>query len=128
MKRYMIADNSDIVRKVVSRILTQEGTIVHEAPNGSEAMEQCSFEMPEVIIISSTLGDLSSDQVIAEIRDMATSMQKHPIILACLMEMNVGEIMRAKRAGADGYILKPFTRPILLDALALYDQKSEVAA
>lgn len=127
MKRYMIADNSDIVRKVVSRILTKDGTVVHEAQNGSEAIEQCSFDMPDVVIVSSTLGDVSSDAVIGEIRDMAKAQQRFPTILACMMEMNVAEIMRAKRAGADGYILKPFTRPILLDALALYDDKAAAA-
>lgn len=127
MKRYMIADNSDIVRKVVSRILTEDNTVVHEAQNGSEAIEQCSFDMPDVVIIASTLGDVSSDAVIGEIRDMAKSQRKFPTILACMMEMNVAEIMRAKRAGADGYILKPFTRPILLDALALYEDKAKAA-
>jgi DNA-binding NarL/FixJ family response regulator len=31
--------------------------------------------------------------------------------------MNVGKIMRAKRAGADGYMMKPFNREILIDAI-----------
>ena len=38
-----------------------------------------------------------------------------PQIAICLTEVDVGAIMRAKRAGAQGYLLKPFTRPQLLD-------------
>lgn len=124
MKRYMIADNSDIVRKVVSRILTTDGTIVHEAKSGNEAVEQCSFEMPDVIIISTTLGDIAADHVIGEIRELAKAEQKKPTILICLMEMNIAEIMKGKRAGADGYILKPFTRPVLLEALEINEAKA----
>lgn len=124
MKRFLIADNADIVRKVVSRILTQEGTIVHEATGGTEAVEQCSFEMPELVIISTTIADRSAEDTIAEIRAMANEDNKSPIILVCMTEMNVAEIMRCKRVGADGYILKPFTRPLLLDALAQYETKA----
>jgi two-component system chemotaxis response regulator CheY len=38
-----------------------------------------------------------------------------PQIAICLTEMDIGAIMRAKRAGAQGYLLKPFNRPQLLD-------------
>ncbi len=31
-----------------------------------------------------------------------------PQIAICLTELDVGAIMRAKRAGANGFILKPF--------------------
>jgi two-component system chemotaxis response regulator CheY len=35
--------------------------------------------------------------------------------MLCLTEIDIGAIMRAKRAGAEGYLLKPFNRPQLLD-------------
>ena len=36
-----------------------------------------------------------------------------PRIMVCLTEVDIGAIMRAKRAGAEGYLLKPFNRPQL---------------
>ena len=38
-----------------------------------------------------------------------------PQIMLCLMEVDIGAIMRAKRAGAQGYLLKPFNRSQLLE-------------
>ena len=32
-------------------------------------------------------------------------------------KLNVGKIMRAKRAGADGYLMKPFNRELLFNAI-----------
>ncbi|TIU51063.1 MAG: response regulator, partial [Mesorhizobium sp.] len=38
-----------------------------------------------------------------------------PQILISLVELDIASIMRAKRAGAQGYLLKPFNRPQLLE-------------
>ena len=38
-----------------------------------------------------------------------------PQIVLCLIEVDIGAIMRAKRAGAQGYLLKPFNRSQLLE-------------
>jgi two-component system, chemotaxis family, chemotaxis protein CheY len=38
-----------------------------------------------------------------------------PQIAICLIEMDIGAILRAKRAGAQGYLLKPFNRQQLLE-------------
>ena len=39
-----------------------------------------------------------------------------PQILVSLIEVDVAAIMRAKRAGAQGYLLKPFNRAQLLES------------
>ena len=38
-----------------------------------------------------------------------------PRIAVCLTEIDVPAIMRSKRAGAHGYLLKPFNRSQLMD-------------
>jgi two-component system chemotaxis response regulator CheY len=38
-----------------------------------------------------------------------------PKIAVCFTEVDMGAIMRAKRAGAQDYLLKPFNRPQLLE-------------
>ena len=42
-----------------------------------------------------------------------------PQIAICLTEVDIGAIMRAKRAGANGFILKPFNRAQLLERFRL---------
>lgn len=113
MKRCMFVDGSSVIRKVAKRILSGPDMTVIEASTGVEAMEICSFEMPELIVVDSGLPDMPATEFIRRIRSSAG--QTQPRLLISLVELDVGAIMRAKRAGADGYLMKPFNRPQLLE-------------
>lgn len=113
MKRCMIIDDSSVVRKVAKRILTSHDLLVIEAGNGSEGVELCRGDMPDMIVVDSTLPDMGADEFIRRV--LACDAEARPQIVICLSEVDIGAIMRAKRAGAQGYILKPFNRQQLLD-------------
>lgn len=112
MKRCMIVDDSAVIRKVVKRILSDIDMTVVEAENGSSALGFCGAEMPDIIVLDSNLPDMQPNDVISTIRGMPNG--KKPRIILCLPEVDLVKIMRAKRAGASGYILKPFDRSLLL--------------
>ncbi|MEP9373876.1 response regulator [Mesorhizobium sp. KR1-2] len=113
MKRCLFVDDSSVVRKVARRILAGPDLQVIEAANGSEALEMCSGEMPDIIVVDGALPDMASDDVIRRIRAIPSPVK--PKIAICLVEVDVGAIMRAKRAGAQDYLLKPFNRSQLLE-------------
>lgn len=113
MQRCMFVDGSSVIRKVAKRILSGPDMTVIEASTGGEAVEICSFEMPELIVVDSGLPDMPVTEFILRIRSSAG--QTQPRLLISLVELDVGAIMRAKRAGADGYLMKPFNRPQLLE-------------
>lgn len=113
MKRCMIVDDSSVIRKVARRILSGSDIVVVEAGNGFEALEMCAADMPEVIMVDATLPDMAAVEFIRRLADIPVAVA--PQILICMTEMDVGAIMRAKRAGASGYVLKPFNRPQLLE-------------
>ena len=112
MKRCMIVDDSAVIRKVVKRILSDADMMVVEVESGAQSLSLCSVEMPDIVILDSNLPDMQPSEVIASIR--ATENGKKPRIILCLPEVDLVKIMRAKRAGASGYILKPFDRNLLL--------------
>lgn len=112
MKRFLIVDDSSVVRKVAKRILESEGFFVAEASGGTEALGLCRAEMPDTIILDATLPDISAVDFITEVLGIPCA--KKPQIAICLVELDIPAIMRAKRAGASSYILKPFNRPQLL--------------
>jgi len=116
MKRYMIVDDSAVVRLVASRILAGPEHYVREAACGRQALEISSADMPEVMIVNWTLPDMTALDLIAELRAMC-GQSELPRIAVWLVEPDVGAIMRAKRAGAAGYLLKPFTRNLLLEGI-----------
>lgn len=119
MKRCMIVDDSSVIRRVAKRILASPEMTVVEAAVGADALAMCAEALPDIIIVDSVLPDMQCEDFIRQVT--LINPRRLPHILICLPEFDVGAIMRAKRAGAKGYILKPFTRPQLLEHLRQAD-------
>lgn len=113
MKRCMFIDDSSVIRKIAKRILGGSDMLVIEAASGFDAVEMCTADMPDIIVVDGALPDMQAEDVIRRIRAMEGPIQ--PQMLISLVEVDVASIMRAKRAGAQGYLLKPFNRPQLLE-------------
>ena len=113
MKRCMIVDDSSVIRKVAKRILHGPDMTVLEAGTGGDALAMCRTDMPDIIVVDASLPDMSAEDFIRQVGGLAHPIKPHIVI--CMTVFDVGAIMRAKRAGAKGYILKPFDRPQLLE-------------
>lgn len=114
MKTCLIVDDSPVIRKVAKRILTDLGFAVTEAEYGSDGLAKCRSTLPDVILLDHSLPDMTDLQFIETIKARATG--KMPAILLNIFELDVVRIMKAKRAGATGFVLKPFTRATLTDS------------
>ncbi|MDX8465432.1 response regulator [Mesorhizobium sp. VK23B] len=114
MKRCLFVDDSSVIRKVAKRILGGSDIVVIEAATGLDAIEICSSDMPDVVVVDGGLADMQAADLIRRIRGIDGAVK--PQILVSLIEVDVGPIMRAKRAGAQGYLLKPFNRAQLLES------------
>jgi len=113
MKRCMIVDGSSVIRKVASRILSGADMIVVEAATGGDALAMCSTQIPDIVVVDSRLADMPAHDLIRQICNLDPQFKPH--VMICMTEFDVGAIMRAKRAGAKGYIMKPFNRSQLLE-------------
>jgi two-component system chemotaxis response regulator CheY len=112
MKRCLIVDGSSVIRKVARRILGSAHLLVLEAASGGDALAICSHSMPEIVVVDASLTDIDAIELIRRIKALPAATK--PRILLCLTGVDVGAIMRAKRAGAQDYVLKPFDREQLL--------------
>lgn len=115
VKRCMIVDDSSVIRKVAKRILSGQDMLVVEAETGAQALDNCAHEMPDVLIVDRALPDMALSDFIRRLRALPHG--QIPRISVCLMEFDIASIMRAKRAGADGYVMKPFDRAQLMRAI-----------
>ena len=113
MKRCLFVDDSGVIRKVAKRILTSADMLVVEAVSGGEAVQLCAHEMPDFILVDAVLPDMTAEDFIRTVRSMCGP--NPPRIAICVTELDIPAIMRAKRAGAHGYLLKPFDRTQLLE-------------
>jgi len=119
MKRCMFVDDSSVIRKVAKRILNGPDMVVIEADSGQDALDMCGAEMPDIIVVDGALPDMNAEEFIRRVRAIPSAIR--PQIAVSLIEVDIGAIMRAKRAGAQGYLLKPFNRPQLLERFRQLD-------
>jgi two-component system chemotaxis response regulator CheY len=116
----LFVDDSAVIRKVAKRILGGPDLQVIEAATGFDAISICTSDMPEIIVVDGALPDMTSVEFIRRVRGINGPVK--PQIAVCLTEVDIAAIMRAKRAGAQGYLLKPFNRPQLLDRLRAFQK------
>jgi len=111
MQIIMIVDDSPVIRKVADRLLRDMGFVVVEASDGNEALSLCSHKMPDAILVDWNLPAMSGTEFIQEFRQLDGA--ENVKVLYCTSEIMVSDMTRAKRAGANGFLMKPFDRNIL---------------
>lgn len=113
MDVFLIADDSPVIRKVARRLIEDLGFAVVEAADGDALLGACLESMPRAILIDWEMPGTDSIEAIRTIRRMPNG--SRPTVLYCTSAMQVSEMTRAKRAGASGFLMKPFNRQLLID-------------
>ncbi|WP_363349402.1 response regulator [Methylocystis echinoides] len=106
MKQVLVVDDSPVVRKVARRILEGVDLRTREAANGESGLIACEERMPDAILLDWNMPGADSVEFLRALRRMPGG--EVPKVVFCTSENDVGRIARALRAGADGYMLKPF--------------------
>ena len=116
MLRCIIIDDSSVIRTVAGRIIAgRDGVQVIEAPTGRSGYDICVDNMPDIVIVDADLPDQRGTELLESLTEL--DHRGETSVLLLLAEMDLTAIMRAKRAGAAGFLLKPFDRASLLDVL-----------
>lgn len=121
MATCLVVDESNVIRKVASRIIFQLGYTVESVGTAGDALARLEAgELPSLLIVAATLPDMQGEQLVRAIRTRAGGGEI--VILAALVESNLGLMTRLKRAGANGFVYKPFNRAALTRWLAPYEE------
>jgi two-component system KDP operon response regulator KdpE len=105
----LVADDEPQIRRVMRATLSAEGYAVIEARNGAEALERLRIERPDLILLDMNMPVLDGLQACREIR----SDSEIPIIMLTVRSAEKDKV-RALDAGADDYVVKPFSIQELL--------------
>jgi len=122
--RALVIDDSRTVRAIVSKILTDVGMDVVQAGNGREGLER----MREPAGIDLVLVDWNMPEMngLEFIRAVRAERAYDPVrIMMVTTETEQEQVLRALAAGANEYLMKPFTREILVAKLSLLDVLAE---
>lgn len=115
MKRCLIADQSEVIRKVARHYLEKAQIEVLEADCADSALTLIREKTPEAVILDWRLPGKTTIEILSALRfgDKA----KRPLIIYATSENDPAEISRAFSAGADSYLLKPFDHTSFMEML-----------
>lgn len=111
MKRCLIVDDAAVIRRVARHLLERLQYQVTEAGNGQDALDLCRDTMPDVILLDWQLPSMSALDFLAALRSAHPI--RRPFVIYLTTDNDPIDIARALAAGADDYLLKPFTRESL---------------
>lgn len=110
-KKILLVDDSDIVRKVMRRIVEPMGFDVHEANNGLNAVEHCKTAMPDVILLDFNMPEMDGMEALKNIRALPNG--GDVVIIFCTTVNEMDFIANAISSGANEYVMKPFDAEII---------------
>jgi len=122
--RALVIDDSRTVRAIIGKILRDEGLDVIEAANGREGLEQLRASPDvELILVDWNMPEMNGLDFIRAVR--AERAHDSIRIMMVTTETEQTQVMRALEAGANEYVMKPFTREILAAKLSLLNVLGE---
>ncbi len=116
MKRCLVVDDSDIIRKIARHILETMNLEVSEAETGQAGIDRCQAEWPDAILLDWLMPDMTGIDFLGALRGSTHDSQ--PFILYCTTENDPEDIARALSAGAHDILLKPYSREELAAKIA----------
>jgi two-component system chemotaxis response regulator CheY len=112
MKQILTVDDSASIRQMVSFTLTKTGYVVTEAVDGRDGLSQCGRQKFDLIITDLNMPNLDGIQMIAAIRKLPG--YAFTPILMLTTESQVEKKDAGRKAGATGWIVKPFNADQLI--------------
>jgi two-component system chemotaxis response regulator CheY len=119
MRKAVVADDSRAVRMILGKTLKELGFEVLEAANGREALELIGVEKSAVTLV---LADWNMPELNG--LDLLKRLRQKPelssmVVVMVTTETELSQMTAALEAGANEYIMKPFTKDILVEKLNL---------
>ena len=119
--RALVVDDSRAIRKIIGEILREVGIEeIVEAANGREGLEQlerCSDI--DLALVDWNMPEMNGLEFVQAVRAQPAFAALR--ILMVTTENESAQVTRALNAGANEYLMKPFTKDILVAKLGLLD-------
>lgn len=119
----LVVDDEKFFRDLISNILTDEGYEVQVAGSGEEALQACSEEGYQVVVMDLVLPDIMGTEVLARVRERDPEVAVIMVTAYASMESAI----EALKAGAYDYIKKPIVKEDLLHSVERAIERQHLA-
>ena len=114
--RFLVVDDFSTMRRILRNLLKELGFMnVQEAEDGADALAKLRAEPFDFVVSDWNMPNMNGIELLQAIR--ADARLKHLPVLMVTAEAKRDNIIMAAKAGASGYVVKPFTAATLDEKL-----------
>jgi two-component system chemotaxis response regulator CheY len=113
----LVVDSSNTMRSVLHRILSMRGFEVAEADNCQQAMDVLrAMGAADLVLVDWSLHKIDGLEFVTRLRQ--ETVEDTRVVMLVVSQPGMRELHGALIAGADDYLMKPFTAPQIDEKLA----------
>jgi two-component system, chemotaxis family, chemotaxis protein CheY len=118
-RKALIVDDSKTMRMILGRIMRELGYETCEAVNGKDALKVIESEKAAVNLVLAdwNMPEMNGPDLVKRLRQNPDFISLKVIMVTA--ETEVDHIVSALEAGANEYVMKPFTKEILREKLEM---------
>jgi two-component system chemotaxis response regulator CheY len=119
MAKALVVDDSRTMRTILGKMLTGIGYEVCQAANGREALEVMDREFPDISLVLAdwNMPEMNGLEFVTELR--TDRRYASVMVMMVTTETQIEQMTLALEAGANEYVMKPFTKDVILEKLQL---------
>jgi two-component system chemotaxis response regulator CheY len=119
MSKAMVVDDSKAIRMILTKTLRDAGYEVLEAANGREALTVFERETSGIslVLVDWNMPQMNGLDFVRHLR--ADPRNSSVVLMMVTTETEVDQMVKALAAGANEYVMKPFTKDIISDKLRM---------
>jgi two-component system, OmpR family, KDP operon response regulator KdpE len=118
--KILVVDDEPRMVQLIGMNLKLEGFEVISAPNGYQAVEKVTKEMPDLVLLDIMMPDMDGFETLQRIRDISSV----PVIFVSVINEEPDRV-RGLDLGADDYINKPFSPRELVSRIKAVLRRTE---
>ena len=117
--RALIIDDSKAMRSILARMLRKLEFEVAEAANGREALERLpGLGKVDIALVDWNMPEMNGFEFVRAVR--AERIYDGVLLMMVTTETEIDNVVRALAAGANEYVMKPFTQDVILEKLRIF--------
>ena len=116
--RALVIDDSRAIRVILGQILKALKFEVHNAEHGLEALEKLKETGPvDLALVDWNMPEMNGYEFVCAVRkdDQYNGMR----LMMVTTETEMAQVVKALEAGADEYVMKPFTKEMIVEKLKI---------
>ncbi len=117
MPKILVIEDEPLMLLSLSELLTREGYQVYTAENGLQGLKAAQENLPDLVLCDVIMPELDGYGVLKELRKNRPTANIPFIFLSALVSLS--DQRQGMNLGADDYLLKPYARKEVLDAITI---------